>query len=128
MRGYFDRDAEGEEIIPTKTDASGKTIDKLGRRVNEHGFLVDEQGNLVDKRGRIKLHKTIMDQNDGELPQLFNYKGKKFNLQEIMGALDKDRNGNIIIRRDKHNNMVDKQGRRVNKKGYLVDEQGNVVN
>lgn len=128
VRGYFDRDEHGKEIIPTKRDASGRLLDKQGRRVNEHGYLVDEQGNLVDKRGRIKLHKSIMDQNDGELPQLFNYKGKKFNLQEIMGALDKDRNGNIIIRRDKDNNMVDKFGRRVNKKGYLIDQNGNVIN
>lgn len=45
-----------------------------------------------------------------------------------MGDLDKDRNGNIIVRRDKYNNMVDKKGRRVNNRGYLVDEDGNVVN
>jgi hypothetical protein len=59
---------------------------------------------------------------------LFNYKGKKYDIKDIMGELDKDRNGNMIIRRDKDNQMVDKRGRRVNNKGYLIDDMGNVIN
>lgn len=103
VRGYFDRDADGNEIIGNKRDAQGNLVDKQGRRVNEHGYLVDGDGNLVDKRGRVKLHKTIMEQNNGDIPLLFNYKGKKFDITDVMGNLDKDRNGNIIIRRDKDN-------------------------
>ena len=61
VRGYFDRDADGEEIIGTKRDAKGNLVDKLGRRVNKHGFLVDEKGNLVDKRGRVKLNKQMFE-------------------------------------------------------------------
>lgn len=44
-----------------------------------------------------------MNDNNGDIPLLFNYKGKKFDILEIMGDFDKDRNGNIIIRRDKDN-------------------------
>jgi hypothetical protein len=69
-----------------------------------------------------------MEQNGGELPQLFTYKGKKFDLKDVMGALDKDRKGHIIIRRDAKGKMVDKLGRSVNSKGYLVDKDGNVIN
>ena len=61
VRGHFDRDAEGNEIIGNKRDAQGNILDKLGRKVNEHGFLIDSLGNLVDKRGRIKLHKNILN-------------------------------------------------------------------
>ena len=62
VRGYFDRDADGNEIIGNREDGSGKfLVDKLGRRVNLHGFLVDADGNLVDKRGRVKLNKHIME-------------------------------------------------------------------
>ena len=56
VRGYFDRDANGDEIIWNRRDGNGNLIDKLGRLVNEHGYLVDKHGNLVDKRGRIKLN------------------------------------------------------------------------
>eukprot|EP00347_Sterkiella_histriomuscorum_P011390 403372642 len=128
VRGYFDRDDHGNEIIGNRRDAQGHLVDKQSRRINEHGYLVDSEGNLVDKRGRVKMHKQIMEQNSGDLPLLFNYKGKKFDILDVMGNLDKDRNGNIIIRRDKDNNMVDKKGRRINNKGYLIDEQGNVIN
>jgi hypothetical protein len=64
----------------------------------------------------------------GNLPLLFNYKGKKFDIKDVIGDFDKDRKGNIIIRRDKDNQMVDKKGRRVNSKGYLIDKDGNVIN
>lgn len=57
VRGYFDRDEYGNEIIGNRRDSSGNLVDKLGRRVNKHGYLIDNKGNLVDKRGRIKLHK-----------------------------------------------------------------------
>ena len=128
VRGHFDRDADGNELVGTRQDAAGHLVDKNGRRVNKHGFYVDAQGNLVDKRGRVKLHKQIMDQNEGDLPLLFTYKGKKFDVREVAGDLDKDRLGNAIIRRDRDNRMVDRRGRRMNSKGYLVDDQGNVVN
>ena len=59
---------------------------------------------------------------------MFNYDGKKFDIRDIMGAFDKDRAGNIIIRRDKNNNRVDKNSHLVNSKGYLTDEKGNVIN
>lgn len=60
-------------------------------------------------------------EKDGNMPLLFNYKGKKFDIKDVIGEFDKDRNGNIIIRRDKDNKMVDKKGRYVNPKGYLID-------
>ncbi len=69
-----------------------------------------------------------MEQNNGEIPQLFTYKGKKFDLLDVMGHFDKDRKGNIIIRKDAKGKMVDKKGRSVNAKGYLIDADGNVIN
>lgn len=129
VRGFFDKDANGEDVLKgLKKDRQGFLLDKLGRRVNEHGYLIDMYGNLCDKRGRTKLHKHIMEQNGGEIPQLFTYKGKKFDLTDVMGSLDKDRKGNFIIRRDGKGRMVDKKGRLVNEKGYLVDPDGNVIN
>lgn len=69
-----------------------------------------------------------MLENGGGLPSLFNYEGLKFALLDILGDFDKDRKGNIIIRRDKDNIMIDKKGMKVNKKGYLIDDFDNIVN
>lgn len=96
--------------------------------MNENGYLIDPHTkNIVDKRGRLRLHRKLLDE-DGNIPMLFNYKGKKFDIKDVIGDFDKDRQGNIIIRRDRNNQMVDKKGRKVNNKGYLIDEEGNVVN
>jgi hypothetical protein len=41
VRGHFDRDADGNEIIWNRKDQNGNLIDKLGRRVNKQGYLID---------------------------------------------------------------------------------------
>lgn len=56
VRGYFDRDSDGNEQISKRRDRKGNLVDKIGRRVNKEGFLIDTRGNLIDKRGRIRLH------------------------------------------------------------------------
>jgi hypothetical protein len=55
----------------------------------------------VDKRGKMRLHHKQLE--NGNMPNLFNYKAKKFDAKDIIGDFDKDRKGNIIIRRDKDN-------------------------
>ena len=93
IRGYFDRDSHGDEIIGNRTNDDGKPIDKLGRLVNAQGYLIDKAGNLVDKRGRMRLHHRFMEMNRGNLPLLFNYKGKKYDIRDVIGDFDKDRAG-----------------------------------
>ena len=91
IRGYFDRDANGDEIIGNRTNDEGLPVDKLGRLVNEEGYLMDNKGNLIDKRGRVRMHNKFMEMYRGNLPQLFNYKGKKFDIRDVIGDFDKDR-------------------------------------
>ena len=49
-----------------------------------------------------------MEQNGVDIPFLFTYKGKKFDINDVMGSLDKDRKGNIIVRWDPKGRPVDK--------------------
>ena len=64
------------------------------------------------------------------MPKLFNYYGKTFELQEIMGVFDRDASGNIqfLLGKDEQGKdvYVDKAGFMVNKKGYIVTRDGNV--
>ena len=82
-------------------------VDKQGRLINESGYLVDENGHIVDKRGRMRMHSKILGPH-GNMPTMFNYKGRKYDIRDVMGDLEKDRNGNAIIRRDSKNQMVDR--------------------
>lgn len=36
--------------------------------------------------------------------------------------------GNVVITKNERGELVDKQGRKVNKLGYLVDDNDNVIN
>jgi hypothetical protein len=52
-----------------------------------------------------------------------------FDLQDIMGEFDVDDLGNfIIVRKANSHDLLDRRGRKVNRRGYLVDRDGNVVN
>ena len=59
--------------------------------------------------------------SDGDLPKLFNYNGRRFDITDCIGQLEKDPKGNIIPIQNKKGQMVDMQGRLINSRGYLVD-------
>lgn len=50
---------------------------------------------------------------------------RNFNENDILGDLDRDEKGNVIVLQDEGGNYVDKQGRPVNERGYLLDKSGN---
>lgn len=54
-------------------------------------------------------------------------KAMTFNEHQIMGDFDKDEKGNIILLTNEKGDLIDKQGRKVNEKGYLRDRFGNIV-
>lgn len=50
-----------------------------------------------------------------------------FELEDILGEFDVDENGNFIIKLE-NNIQVDNNGKKVNGKGYLIDDAGNIIN
>ena len=45
-----------------------------------------------------------------------------------MGEFDIDDMGNFIIIKGHKGELLDKLGRRVNRRGYLIDKFGNIIN
>ena len=76
----------------------GFFVDRKGRRVNKHGWLTQgNSGSVVDALLRKKFDKSQLtpDQN---LHRLFNYQGKPFDVRDVMGIFDKDKDGQIILK------------------------------
>lgn len=46
---------------------------------------------------------------------------RRFNVNDILGEFDRDERGHPLILQDKQGELIDKDGSRVNEKGYLVD-------
>ena len=82
IRGDFDYDRQGKALI-TK-NKRGELVDKKGRRVNKKGYLTDRTGNIIDKNGRKKFDKKQLTP-DGDLPKMFNYNGRRFDINDIIG-------------------------------------------
>jgi len=61
-----------------------------------------------------------------EIPKIFPF--TKFNIKNVLGDFEMDPLGNPILDRDSSGNFIDRAGRRVNSKGYLIDKDGNVIN
>lgn len=128
VMGDFDRDEEGNIVILSEVDEEGNNqlVDKRGKPVNGKGYLVDgPTGNIVSQDGIILFEKHECSP-DGEIPKIMPY--TKFNIDEIRGDLDKDENGKIqVIHENEKGEILDNKKRRVNAKGYLIDNEGNIL-
>jgi hypothetical protein len=105
--------------------------DENGFEINPRGYLVDPNGNMISRTdGEIKLDKWQLT-NEGEIPNLYTYDGRRFNIRTCMGEFDRDEDGNIVILsevdEDGNSQLVDKRSKPVNSKGYLVDSHGNII-
>jgi len=99
-------------------------VDNLGRRINSRGYLIDEFGNVIDKDGRQIFDRKHL--KDDEIPKIFPF--TKFNIKNVLGDFEMDPLGNPILDKDAQGNFIDRNGKRVNRKGYLIDADGNVIN
>ena len=128
VMGDFDRDEDGHIVILNEVDEDSNTIlvDKKGRPVNSKGYLVDgPNGNIVNHEGNVLFEKHEISP-DGEIPKIMPF--TKFNLDEIRGDLEKDETGKIIvIHENEKGEILDNQKRRVNARGYLIDNEGNIL-
>jgi hypothetical protein len=61
-----------------------------------------------------------MSPNKVEFPP--DPESRNFNENDVLGELDRDKNGNLILLNGK-----DKKGRLVNKKGFLVTKNGDII-
>jgi hypothetical protein len=82
------------------------------------GLSDSESGVGKGKKGKKK--KLLNGKRAKEIPD--------FELNDIMGEFEIDDLGNFIILRGDKGELLDKKERRVNRRGYLVDRFGNVIN
>lgn len=96
-------------------DADGQLIDKLERRVNQQGFLIDPvTGALIDEHGNVKFSKGLLNAS-GSLPYLLNYNGDSFEILDVMGIFDRNKNSDSLqVCRDVKGQAIDKTGHLVN--------------
>lgn len=59
---------------------------------------------------------------------MYTYKGEEFLVKDIIGQFEKDPESKLIKLIVKDGKAYDMQGRLVNAAGYLIDQQGNIVN
>jgi hypothetical protein len=86
---------------------------------------VDNNGNVITHDGTVLFLKHELN-DEGEFPKILPY--TKFNVDEIRGDLDKDENGRVqLILENEKGEILDNQKRRVNAKGYLIDNEGNIL-
>jgi len=120
--GVFDKDASGN-IIPLRSQDGQHLVDNLGRRVNQKGYLVDAEGNIIDKDGKRIFEEKHL--KNGEFPKIFLF--TKFNINNITGDFEMSPLTDPILGTDSKGNLIDRQGRKVNARGYLIDSEGNVI-
>merc|ERR1719272_1244949 len=102
--------------------------------------LMEEEAEIEDTYAKNLINNVIERLSDEEESVVDSQKGKPkikpvkkqtipdFELTDIMGEFEIDDLGNFIIIRGPNGELMDKRARRVNRRGYLVDRFGNVIN
>jgi hypothetical protein len=52
---------------------------------------------------------------------------RTFNVNDILGDLERDDKGNVVINQDQGGDNCDKQGNFTNQRGYLLDKNSGAV-
>jgi hypothetical protein len=120
VRGDFDYDRNGRAIVPQDPRNQGEFCDKRGSKVSSRGYRIDNDKSIIDNHSLKKFDKT-QTTSDGDLPKLFNYNGRRFDITDVIGQVDKDEQGEFIKNSDNSGKLVDNIGRPINTKGYLMD-------
>ena len=76
------------------------------------------EGSKMSKKGKRK-RKRLTRRRMAELPP--------FDVEEVLGEFETDDNGSYIILQTADGKLNDRYGRLVNRRGYLVDPEGNIV-
>jgi hypothetical protein len=82
--------------------------------------MSESESNVGQKRKTRGKKKALNTKRAKEIPD--------FELADIMGDFEIDDLGNFIILRGEKGELLDKRERRVNRRGYLIDRFGNVIN
>ena len=93
------------------------------------GEQSDGATKMIKKKTKKKKLKNGQYKEDGEPhPSMKQNITPDFELADIMGEFEIDDLGNFIILRGERGELLDKKERRVNRRGYLIDRFGNVIN
>lgn len=85
---------------------------------------IDVMSSIVDVNSNV-MQDFRNKQNTNIPPSAFQ---RTFNENEILGDLDRDEKGNVVVLEDKNGRKHDKKRNPVNVKGYLIDpKSGDVI-
>lgn len=82
--------------------------------------ISESESNVTGRKKGKKKKKNLNAKKTRDIPD--------FELADIMGDFEIDDLGNFIILRGEKGELLDKKERRVNRRGYLIDRFGNIIN
>jgi len=130
LLGTFFYDDLDDPLSFQRSTKHGKYFDELGRLVSIQGFMTDQDNNLIDKSGVKRFAAKQFKPYGGLMPKMYNYQGKTFEIQEVMGVFDRSGEGDIQMLQGKDDKgrdvLVDKAGFMVNDKGYIINRDGHI--
>ena len=131
INGVIDR-LDSEEMYEDKYGTNDVLVRRRGSDPNAENYSSNQgdresmlppkspfdQSKMTSTKGKRK-RKRLTRRRMAELPN--------FDVEEILGEFETDEDGNFIILQTANGKLNDKYGRLVNRRGYLVDLEGNVV-
>jgi len=74
--------------------------DNDGNLINSFGYCVDEIGNIIEKHTKKILFKKEDLNEEGDISAVFKMEGGNFNPFDVLGDLEYDEDGNLLLEND----------------------------
>ena len=111
IKGGVELDPLTGKVMTELRDEKGNLVDSEGNPINQFGYRVDENGNIIDKyTKKILFWKEDLNE-EGDIAAVFKIEGGNFNPFEIIGDVEFDDEGNLLLENDI---LVDQKGRSIN--------------
>lgn len=99
----------------------------MGLKNHSESVLLPSLQNFETDKSGVTMFDQVMTTSMDKTKPVDNE--RSFNVNDIQGDLDLDAELKpILVHRNNTGGLIDKQGRPVSVKGYLIDTQGNILN
>lgn len=117
------------------TYAKFKTTEDMRLEIEKMSYQLEEQEKAKEQQESASatdsalanaqaMERGLLDSDEDDEKRVRNMREpdkRRFNVNDVLGEFDRDERGHPMILQDKKGELIDKDGNRVNEKGYLVD-------
>ena len=128
--GTLERDDRGNVLVPVDENGNRRGFDQEGRPINHYGYLINkETGDIFHNTSLAKVFSGKELDERGNIPMPYALEKYNFNPFDLLGTFfyEDPEDPLSFTKGQRGNRFIDELGRFVSMQGFMINEEGSVV-